>query len=365
MPAGNPAYGENFWEVGLLKQRLNDLGWSAGAGNNFDDQLLTALNQWQTYTGQPVTNDLSDNAWNMMSQGYGAITGSAAAGTDYKAIARQQYGALAAWLDHPEVGPILQQAAREGWTSEKLQSTIMQTNWWKTTSASQRQWDQVKLSDPAEAKKQSDAMATTIASLLSKEGGTLPPERIAALAELALRNGLQGDAIPAAVLAEVQLNPTSQGGLLGARMTQARQAASQYALPMSDAMAFEWAKGIATGTQTEQGLTEYLQAQAQAAYASDPHLARGLADGFTVRQVLDPQITASANLLGIDPDTIDLRDQKWAPILQFNDGAQTRTRTLDETLKYVRSTDDYWQTKGAESEAAGFVKQLASQFGKA
>lgn len=369
MPGNTPTFGDNYGQVGLLKQRLNELGWDAGSGNQFDDQLQTAYNQWRAYTGQGESSSLDDYAWNMMSAGYGAIgasAGAAVAGAvDYRQKARESFGALAAWLDHPEVGPILLKAAQEGWTGEKLQAAILQTTFWKTTSASQRVWDQLKLTDPAEAAKQAAAMAGTITGLLSKEGVPLPPERVNALAEMILRNGMSPDQIPGAVLAEVQLNPNAQGGLLGSRMTQVRQASREYGMPMSEQLAFDWAKQIASGTQTIEGLEEYLRDQATAAYGSDPRLAKGLADGFSVRQMMDPQIAATAGLLGIDPDTIDFRDAKWAPILQFNDGTQTRTRTLDETMKYVRSTNDYWRTTNAETEAAQFVQRLASQFGKA
>src|SRR5690348_11276268 len=56
----------------------------------------------------------------------------------------EQYGYVGAILDNPEVGGLLRQAANNGWTKERLQGAIFQTNWWKTTSATARAWEVLK-----------------------------------------------------------------------------------------------------------------------------------------------------------------------------------------------------------------------------
>src|SRR5690242_1146354 len=59
------------------------------------------------------------------------------------------YGYVGAILDNPEVGQVLRTAAAQGWTKERLQGAIFNTNWWRNTSASQRAWEVLKSTDPA------------------------------------------------------------------------------------------------------------------------------------------------------------------------------------------------------------------------
>lgn len=359
-----PTLGDQNANVLLMQQKLEELGFGTGGADGvFGPQTLVALHAYQQSRNLPISDALTPQTWTMMAGGPGGW--GPGAGTDYRQVAREQFGAFAAYLDQPEVGPIILKAAQEGWTASKLQSAIMQTNWWKSTSSSQRTWDALKSTDPAEVTKQTSAMVASINQLLSKEGTSLPPDRVAALAEQILRNGVSQDQIPGMVLADTHLNPTSQGGLLGSRMTQVRQAARDYAVPISDAMAGDWAKQIASGTQTMEGLTEYLRGQAEAAYASDPHLARSLAAGYSIRQTLDPQIATAASLLGIDPDTIDLRDPKWSSIVQYAAPDGMRSRTVDETSYLIKSGDDYWHTSNGWNDAVESAQALARSFGKA
>ena len=281
--------------------------------------------------------------------------------------AGQHFGALAAYLDVPEVGSIITQAAQAGWTPARLQTALAETTWWQTTTASQRQWDALNATDPATAKAQVTTMADNIRTLVAQEGiATQYSEaRITELATLALRNGAQADDVPRLVLAEAQYAPTQAAGKLGARMTQVQQAAFEYGLPLDEASAFDIAKKVEIGTMTAEGATDLFKIQAKAAYGTDPNLVAQIDAGFTLRQILAPQIGTAAQLLGVGAETIDFRDPRWAQIVSYDDGTTRRVANASETAKIVRSTDEYWQTAGAEAEAAKFVQDLAKQLGRA
>lgn len=283
-----------------------------------------------------------------------------------KEWAQQHFGALAAFLDVPEVGSIITQAATGGWTAERLQVALADTNWWKTTTASQRQWDARVATDPATAQAEVTAMADNIRTLLEQEGvGSQYTEaRITELATLALRNGAQGDDVPKLVLADVAYNPTQPAGKLGARITSLQQMAYEYGLPLDGQSAFETAKKIETGQMTAEGAQDLFKIQAKAAYGTDPNLASQIDAGFTLRQVLAPQIQTAAQLLGVDPTTIDFRDPKWAGILAYNPGTgPTRVANANETAKIVRSSDEWATSQNGQQAAASFAEQLAKTFG--
>lgn len=275
---------------------------------------------------------------------------------------REHYGAMGAYLDHPEIGPLLLRSAKEGWAPERLQAELGATQFWKTTSASQREWDLLNTTDPASAKAKVDQLKAQINTLLGQQGVAeqFTDQRVTDLATQLLRNGAQADQIPKAVLAEVGYSPTMAAGKLGDTMNTVGAKAEQFVVPISDQAKFEWAKKIEMGTATQEGLDDYLRQVAKGQYAT---LAEGIDRGFTVKQLLDPQIQQTAQLLEVDPETIDLRDPKWAQIIQYNDGQTTRLATLSEAAKLVKSTADYRQTATANREAATLAENLAKTFG--
>lgn len=277
---------------------------------------------------------------------------------------QEQYGSLAAYYQHPELGPILRQAALEGWARERIEARVKATNFWRTTTEAQRGFDQLEREDPASAAAKVAQVTQAITTLLANEGVDLAPERVQVLARDAARNGTAADQLPRIVLAEVAFDPdrAQPVGRLGSRMTEVKSRADAYFVPMDDQSAWEWAKQIETGQAEAGSYDEYLRQQAKAML---PSLADRIDAGQTVRQLLAPQITTAANLLEIDPTQVDLRDPRFAPILQHNDGTTTREMTVAETGQLIRNTDDYWHTQGANDLVATRVSALANALGKA
>lgn len=277
----------------------------------------------------------------------------------------QQYGAYATLLNRPDVKAVLTRAAREGWTQERIQTEIQRTPWWKTTDAAMRKFDLLEGSDPKEAKTQLDKMSSTIKSMIAQQGvaGQFTEARIAKLARFAVRHGVEADAIPKLVFNEIQYNPTHPVGQIGADMDKFKAQAAQYVLPLSDRAAFDWAKKIATGQATADGFDTYMRDQAKSKYG---HLAAELDQGLTVKNLLDPQIQQTAQLLEIDPDQVNLLDPKYSPLVSYADPqGKVRTMSLSESARYVRGMDAYARTDGAKQAAASLTSELMSRFGQA
>lgn len=106
-------------------------------------------------------------------------------------LIRELYPAMAAWIDHPEVGPILEQAAKENWSPIRLQNAIQETEWWKTTSDAMRQWDALEESNPGEAAARVQAKAHELWRMLVIDYGIrdVPWDVLESLARNALRQG--------------------------------------------------------------------------------------------------------------------------------------------------------------------------------
>src|SRR5690606_2004072 len=101
--------------------------------------------------------------------------------------ARRVYGMGAAWLDHPEVGPILKRAAAEGWSKDRLEGALSATDWWVQTTQSKRQWDALKSSDPNEAESRIGQRIAVLEDIAQELGLRLSPEQVRLVAENSLQ----------------------------------------------------------------------------------------------------------------------------------------------------------------------------------
>ncbi len=83
---------------------------------------------------------------------------------------RETYGHMAWAIDHPEIGPILRQAAEDDWSPARLRGAINQTDWWSRTADAQRQWQALEGEDPAEATRQINQRAEEVSGRLEDLG---------------------------------------------------------------------------------------------------------------------------------------------------------------------------------------------------
>lgn len=277
----------------------------------------------------------------------------------------QEYGQLAGYLDHPELGPLLQQAGREGWTRERLQAELGKTTFWHTTTESQRTFDLQTQMDPATAESKIAQMAGNISTILGREGvaGQYTPERIRNLSIDLLRNGVPADQVPQFVLADVTYRPTSPVGTMGQNVARVKQRAAEYVVPLSDEAAFEWGKQLSMGTVTADGVDEYLRQQAKSRFG---HLTADIDRGFTTKQLFDPYIQQTAQLLEKSPDEINLLDPTYTKMIDSIDADtnERRAMTLSEAATTVRSMDAYQTTRQATSGAAQLGEAILQTFGE-
>jgi hypothetical protein len=275
---------------------------------------------------------------------------------------RSQYGYLAVYLDHPEIGPILRRAGAEGWTQDRLQAELYNTNWWRATAAATREWDLLNQSDPAEAQNRIEVLADQIRNIQTQAG--LPDDYGYAktLAWEFLRGGYSESQIKKASILRTGA-PGAAGGQIAVYMTQAKQRGAEQGVVVSDQAAWDWGRQIAAGVLTPDAYEAYLRNQAKAQYS---WLAPLLDKGATVRQLLDPIIQQTATLLETTPDTIQVTDPKFNPMFVMTDPNTNtqRSMTLSEAGTYVRRTEDWQQTDNARAAASRASESIIRTFGK-
>src|SRR5262249_22588168 len=131
----------------------------------------------------------------------------------------------------------------------------------------------------------------------------------------ALTNGWDETEIRHRILNTVHATYTG-GAEVASSAAQAARMANDMALPMSDTRARQYGIAMIDGSMDQQAVQGDLLAQAKSLY---PTIATQLDQGLTVRQVADPYLQMAQQELGVDPNTINLTDQKWLKMLNQTD----------------------------------------------
>lgn len=281
------------------------------------------------------------------------------------AYAEQNYGYLASYLQDPTIGPILVQAAQQGWDTATLEGALSKTSWWQQTSNTARQFDAQQATDPASAQAAVAQVQASVQTLAGSLGITMDPSRMQALSLEATRFGWSQDQIKLALTAEGNYDPTKAKGSVATSLLQLQADAANYGVPMSQDTMQQWLQQINSGTQNQDGFKVYLQGQAKSLY---PTMASAIDQGITPAQYFDPYKQAAANTLGIDPQSINFTDPKWqAAIMQIDPKTGQRTpMSLDQWQQYIKGTPTYgyqYTTNGV-NDAYNILAQIGQAMGK-
>lgn len=154
---------------------------------------------------------------------------------------------------------------------------------------------------------------------------------------------------------------TNEAGLITSTVRQIQQAASNQLLRVSDATAREWAARIASSEMDMNGVQSLLQAQAVQRYG---WAASQISQGIGVRDLLLPTRDRIADELELDPESIDLMDDRWMSMVQTVDSnGTTRAATDSEAIMRARQQPEWSRTRKAGDMVATMALTLRDYFG--
>lgn len=279
---------------------------------------------------------------------------------DLSAKIMQDYPSFAYLLSDPEIGPLLLQAVdpNVGFDAATFQAKLMQTAWWKTTSATQRQWVTLYNTDRATADAQLSARHAEMRDFAASLGLEVPDQKLWDATEISLHNGL---ATNSAQIRDM-LSWFSPQGAPSAVPGLKAIAQGDYMIPLSDGDAGWWSREIAAGHQTQDTFKAHLISQAIGRF---PQLKNVIDSGITPGQYFSSYKQLIGQQLEVPAESIDLlNDPKWQQVISFNDGGQIRPMTLAETTKLARSQDAYKRTQGGQQLGAQVGEFITKTFGK-
>jgi hypothetical protein len=281
---------------------------------------------------------------------------------DQIAYIKSHYG-YAAWaLDDPQIGPLIKQAAQEGWDKARFEGAISGTDWWKTHDATQRVRQNEQGTDPATYGAGVAGMKTTIQAEAGRQGVTIDPARLDQMATDAYTGGWKPDQVTSGVAAEFHYDPNAakQPGEVG----DLKSIAASYLVPIDPGTIQQWGSDIMAGRSNDAAFTEYIKGQAKSLF---PTMSAAIDAGQTVAQYVAPYKSTIAQTLEINPDSIDFMDPKYMKLLTTIDPKTNApmAKPLYEAMNDIRKDPSYGyqNTSQAKDQAASFSQKLASTWG--
>ena len=287
--------------------------------------------------------------------------------TDWEAAAAEIYGGYYAIVKNiPEIKNLLLSAVQNGWSDNKFDYELKQTNWWKTTTSSAREWEVSRQLDPASAQTQIDNRVANIRQKALTKNLRLDDTTLAKLAEDSIKFGWTEQVLDTAISSEALKTTTGvselRQGFIGQNI---RTTANAYGLPLSGTSFNEWVGKIATGQENEASFQAWALETSKNLY---PSLAASFDRGLTFKQVTDPYAQAASRILEIPTSQIDFTDPKWAQAFTARDDkGQQMQMSFGEWNDYLRTNPafGYEYTDGAKERAFTVVNRLAELFGAA
>jgi hypothetical protein len=363
---GDPAYVLGSWYLGHWPPTAAESNRVPAGGNTQTPEHLVNVRL-------QALNQLLGTDFSFQGGATVAGSGGSATATGTPTLTDDEIAAMfpiyAVLLADPEIGPILREAASRNEDEAWLEARLQNTEWWQARSETARQWDLMLTQDPQTANQRREAVMAELRDIFGQLGFTQSEETIRDLAEQALRLGWTETQITDSVLALVPdaapgpgTSGPGAGGTLVADMQTIRQSGRDYFHTVSDQTAFEWAKAVAGGTLTMEGITEQFRRQAELSFA---WAAPGLQSGFTMAQLMQPMQDTISQTMDLAPQQIDFQgDSYWGNLLYLpGEDGQVRAPTTKDALTLARRHVDYKQTSDAQQRTTNFVETAARRMG--
>jgi hypothetical protein len=276
----------------------------------------------------------------------------------------QQYSLTSGMINaFPELKVLFDQAVREGWTSDKFQAKLRNTEWYKTRSDTQRKAAIMQYQDPASWGQLWNTTQSHVRDLMADMGADANNwEQINAAASKIIWDGYN-DNQARDFLGQYIVFGSS--GLAGGKAGAAQQELNTYAYQMGVQNADWWQqdaiRNIMRGQKTVQDYKNEIMTQSIAAF---PGLEKQLRAGSTLADLAQPYTQSMSQILEIPSGNINMFDPTIRNALSYRDPSGTAaSKPLWQFQNDLRGDERWKKTQNAQDAAMGTAHSVLQSFG--
>lgn len=284
---------------------------------------------------------------------------------DADIVKKYPYLSFLLYGDDEEAANLLREADATHMDADIFQSRLMQTDWWKKTSDTQRTFYALKTGDPATYQRRQAELKAQIREIggqLGYDETVLSDEYLNYFADKALEFGLSARQIQAMLADEItpMIGTTEKSNIL----RDIRRLQHEYSYAIENSTQNYWLQEIGAGRQTIENFENTIKAHMRAMF---PSLENMFNSGMTFQQIIEPyRQVLSKEFDGRNIADFDfMGDPKWRHVIDYVDEKTGvhRTMSMIELQKYARSQPEWRNTKNAKDQVAQLGEQLLQSFG--
>lgn len=261
-----------------------------------------------------------------------------------------------------ELKKLFGQAVEGTWTASKFQAELRDTKWWKETSATRREAQITKKTDPATWNAQMDATILQVRQLAAEIGAAIPASKLSKIAKDILETGMDENAIRYAIGGYVEF--TKKGTLRGeAGMHEytMKQYAYEMGVKLDDQAIKNQAARVVKKVATTQDFEDEIRVQAKSMF---PAYEQQIDAGATVRDIATPYMSLMAEELEIPDQSIDVMDPRIKKALNGLDAnGKPGGVALHEFQSQLRNDPRWAKTSKAQDSAANVGLKVLKDMG--
>lgn len=263
----------------------------------------------------------------------------------------------------PELAALLKAAVAGQWDAQRFQAAFMNTNWYRSRVASDRQWVDLETRDPAEAARKRQARKAELEDRISQLGASIDPATLDMYVDWSLRYSWTNTETTNILGSLVDYTPGNMGGTPAAIEMQVNKLASDYGLTLTSAQLSDYVSGIVTERYTQDNIADFMRDMAKSKYVG---MGAYLDKGMTVREVASNYTNSYARLLEVDDGSVNLNDNLIQQALQGSPtkpGEVPQMQSLYQFERSVRRDPRWLRTKNARDSMVNAVQGIAQDWG--
>lgn len=275
-----------------------------------------------------------------------------------------QYGMTTAMINaYPELKSLVEQAVREGWTSDKFQAKFRNSNWYKSMSDSQRKAAIMQYTDPASWGQLWGKTQEHVIDLMSQYGALdWDWGKIQAIAGKMIWEGWDDDRARQEIGQYVIFGPNN---MAGGKAGEIQSDLNSYAYSMGVKNADWWiqnaVRGVLTGRNSVQDFKNEIMNQSIAAFGAFADQFRA---GATLADIAQPYTQSMSQILEIAGGEINLFDPTIRDALSWRDSnGKSGSKPLWQFQNELRSDPRWKKTQNAQDATMGVAHKVLADMG--
>jgi hypothetical protein len=285
---------------------------------------------------------------------------------ELRARIQSDFPAFASLLDIPDVANLLVKAAEQGWDIGKLQANLYATSWWKHNTESQRNAQILYRTDRASYEREADKIRRTIQIEAMRIGSRLTSAEIMMLSRRAFNEGWLPEEITRQIVTVGARRETGVGQI-SRDMDLLRAMSRNYGIGVSTEWVKHNARRIAMGELNMDGLQSWFNDHARVRFKDNELIQRGLQEGRTVMEIVEPTLNLVADELELGAVGWDLNQGIAQKVLNYKDvdTGQMRPMTDAEAVQLARSDRRWRDTNKGKAMTTDLTNAISRKMGVA